>query len=48
MACIVRLAVGDEQLHDSPFAERILAVLNQHLALSCFSAFQGIPAPHED
>ena len=48
MACIARLAVGNEQLHDSPFLERTAAVPNQRLVLSCFSAFQDIPVPHED
>lgn len=48
MACIVRLAVENEQLHGSPFPGETLAVLNQRLVLSCFSAFQGIPAPHVD
>ena len=48
MACIVRLALGSEQLHGSPFPEKTLAVRSQRLVLSYFSTFQGIPGPHED
>lgn len=35
MACIVRLAVGNEQLHGSPFPGKTLAVLNQRFVPSC-------------
>lgn len=48
MACIVRLTLENEQLRDSPFPGRTLAVVNQRLDLSCFSASQGIPVPQED
>ena len=48
MACIVHLDAENEQLRDSPFLERTLAVLSRRLALSYSSASQDIPAPHED
>ena len=48
MACIVHLTVGNAQPHDSPFLGRTLVVRNRRPFLSCSSAFQDIPAPHED
>ena len=48
MACILHLISENARPHGSLFPERTLAAQNRRLVLSSSSAFQDIPAPHED